>query len=114
MVDYALDLHTILRRGSFQERIEVIGIAIPGVGREEVLKSSNSIAKHRRARSHRQASIRADALLRSLESQLRDAQKLAEHLATAAVATFTGITIESRRGRTLENPKNRTRSPHYA
>ncbi|MEC4723282.1 restriction endonuclease subunit S [Noviherbaspirillum sp. CPCC 100848] len=77
---------------SFQE--QKFGIAIPGIGRDEVLGLPvllPSIEEQGRIVK------RVDELLRlcdSLELQLRNAQKLAERLVVASVSSLTGIAIE--------------------
>lgn len=77
---------------SFQE--QKFGIAIPGIGRDEVLALPVLLPS-----IEEQGRIvhRVDELMRlcdSLELQLRSAQKFAERLVIAAVARITGIAIE--------------------
>lgn len=77
---------------SFQE--QKFGIAIPGIGRDEVLALSVLLPS---IEEQGRIVCRVDELMRlcdSLESQLRSAQKTAERLVITAISSLTGIAVE--------------------
>ena len=94
---------------SFQE--QKFGIAIPGIGREEVLGLQTLLPS-----IEEQSRIvkRVTDLMRfcdALESQLREAQKLAERLCIASVGSLTGITSEQEKEEPMKAPKTELIAP---
>lgn len=94
---------------SFQE--QKFGIAIPGIGREEVLRLNILVPA---VEEQRRIVARVSDLLRfcdEIEVQLRNASRLAERFATSAITAVTGITIEQEDEALVKAPQTELIAP---